>query len=178
VRAGRPGWFGRWPLLLTGTLAAAAAVLIQVGGLTERGATTRSKGDPRLDFFVATKTGGVQRGAPGDTLVPGSRVQFVYSHPTRVWLAVVSRDGAGRASIYFPEGGRTAAELPAGREQPLPVSTVLDEALGPEQIFGLFCQAPVALAPVRDALARGATDPPVPPGCRLSRLTWVKRPSP
>ena len=170
-----PRWSPRWSWVLTGTLAMAAAALAIVPGLMETSPQTRLKGDSRLAFFVE-KAGRVQRGTSGEVLYPGARVQFVYSHPRRSWLAVLSLDGAGKASVYFPQGD-AAAEMPGGSDQRLPVSTILDEALGTERIFGLFCDAPTALAPIREMLARGQTEPAIPPGCRMSRLSWEKRPS-
>jgi hypothetical protein len=174
---GRPATLSRRRQTVAGALALAAAGLALAWGLPRLDRPdpgSRLKGNPRLEFFVQ-RSGQVQRGKPGDVLAPGARVQFAYSHSGRFWLAVLSLDGAGKASIYFPDGD-VAAEMPGGSNQALPVSTVLDEALGTERIYGLFCDAPVALGPIREMLARGQTEPSSPAGCRMLRLSWDKRP--
>jgi hypothetical protein len=105
--------------------------------------------------------------APGDTL------QFTYVSERARHLAVLSLDGADRASVYFPDGAR-AAPIAAGRDVPLPRSTVLDEVLGPERLYGLFCEQPIALEPVRAQLERRRALPPL-DGCRVVQLAIEKR---
>jgi hypothetical protein len=175
-----PGRRQRWPSAAVGALgalAAAAAALLIAPGLTGSGNQTRSKGGARLDFYL-NSGGKVHRGTSGQVVPAGAQIQLVYTHPEPFWLAVISLDGAGQTSVYFPAGsnGQSTAQMKGGTNEPLPVSTILDDVLGTEQLFGLFCKDSTPIAPFRDTLARRRAEPPPPPGCRISRLVWVKRP--
>ncbi|WP_437500048.1 zf-HC2 domain-containing protein [Sorangium sp. So ce1099] len=138
---------------------------------------TRTKGgDGRIGFYVARGEGAVP-GGPGEVVHPGDRLQFTYAAAEAGYFALLSVDGARKASIYFPAGA-AAAPIQAGEEVPLPSSVVLDETLGPETLYGLFCSAPVDLEPIRAALESAPERPPAPAGCRVDRLQIDKRAAP
>jgi len=91
----------------------------------------RSKGGPRLGLFV--KSGDrVRQGADGEVVAPGDTLRFAVTATTSRWVAVLSRDGAGTASLYVPAGGSATPMIAvtAGHDVPLPGGFMLDEALG------------------------------------------------
>jgi hypothetical protein len=159
-----------------GALAAAACVALVVT-LTRPGdgPDTRTKGSARIGFFVK-RGDATWAGKPGEVVRPGDTVQLTYSVSAPSYLAVVSADDAGNVQILYPDGLQ-AAPVPAGQEQLVPQSTILDAVTGIERVVALFCADPIDLAPVRrgwEAQA-GRGDPPVPAGCHSDALTWTKR---
>jgi hypothetical protein len=134
---------------------------------------TRIKGGGRLSFFVASGDA-VHRGNVGEVLRAGDRVEFVLALPEARYVAVLSRDGRGNASVFFPQAPR-AERLEAGPAVKLPTSTELDDAPGREDVYGLFCPEAVELEPVRAGLqATGRLS--APPGCELTTIHWLKQP--
>ena len=129
---------------------------------------TRSKGATQLGFFV-TGAEGTRVGGPGETVHPGDRLTFAVSAPAPTHVAILSRDGAGRASVYHPE-----VPVAAGRGTLLPTATVLDGTLGGERIVAVFCAEAVATEPLRAALAARDELPPLPDGCRAETVTLEK----
>ena len=113
------------------------------------------------------------RAGAGDVVHPGDQLQLTYSSEERGFIAVLSRAGAGAASVYFPAGARAAWPAPPGRDQRLPASTVLDRALGRETIYALHCAEPIAIEPVRRRLAAGAAA--FPPSCTVEEIPLDKR---
>lgn len=171
----------RWlaPAAASALAAAAAALLLfraapdPAGGAAERsGAGERIKGANRIGFFV--KRGGiVQLGGAGERLQPGDAIQFTYSAAEPRYLVILSVDGASQASVYYPSGP-VAARIEPGQDVVLPQSTVLDATLGAERIHGLFCAEPIAVEPLRAALAARPEAPPAAPGCDVDTLTAEK----
>lgn len=132
----------------------------------------REKGSAELGFYL--KRGErVQRGRATDHVQPGDLVRFVYSSPRPRYLAVLSLDAAGHTSIYFPDAP-LASPVRAGTDIPLPSSVMLDQTLGREQVFALFCEAPVSLAPLRAALDQNGALSSVPAGCEAYTLVLHK----
>jgi hypothetical protein len=157
-------------------LAAAAAVLLMFRSTDEALDTTRSKGSDHFGFYI--KRGEhVSEGQSGARVRPGDQLRFTYTIKQARHIAVLSLDGAGVASVYFPDAASTR-ELPAGRARALPDAVELDDTLGEETLFGLFCTAPLELEPIRQQLAqqRGAFEPPA--ACQVQRITIVKEPKP
>jgi hypothetical protein len=165
---------GPWVAAAGGFALAAAALAFFVLRPPD-GDATRAKGARRLGFYV--KRGDeVWRGAPGERLRPGDRLRFTAALRERRYVAVLSLDAAGRASVYFPVGEEAQAVEPAA-EALMPMSTVLDGSVGAETLYGLFCDAPIALAPVREGLEKtGAVA--APPGCELDVVAVDKRAAP
>lgn len=169
-------------LAVAPALAAAAAVLLWLRlpapaidpGAQASGAVTgseRVKGSARITVFVV-RNGVARAAAPGEVVHPGDTLQITYTAAEPAHLAVLSRDGAGVASIYFDHLGRAAAITP-GRDVPLPHSIVLDHVLGRETLYALFCARAVELAPARRSLEAGALAAPA--GCRMEELVIEKR---
>ena len=151
-------------------LALAASVLLLVRTPT---APERTKGGLALTMYVQHGDD-VRRAEPGEHVAPGDAVRFAVSTPTPAYVAVLSLDPTGRASVYFPQTGR-AAHVPAGSEVLLPLGTRLDTTTGEERLLGIFCGSAVELEPIRTALERGTDAAPLPADCQGLRWSFVKR---
>jgi hypothetical protein len=163
-RAPRALWLG----LGAGGLAAAAAVLL----LARAPEGDRTKGGVGLGMWVQ-HDGQVRRAGPGEVVAPGDAIRFAVTTPAPSYVAVLSLDPAGRASVYFP-AGPLAERVMAGADLPLPLATRLDATVGEERVLGLFCDRPVELEPVRAALEAGRDDA-VPHGCQVTGWSFGKR---
>lgn len=137
--------------------------------------STRLKGSSHIGFYV--KHGdAVSPGTIGARVHAGDALRFTYATTTSGYLAILSVDGGKSASIYFPDGP-TAAPIEAAENRPLASSTVLDDTLGHETLYGLFCDKPIALEPVRAALAANPERAPVVEGCTVDVTTFDKDPN-
>ena len=114
----------------------------------------------------------VRRAGPGEVVRAGDSVRFAATSRAPAFLAVLSVDARGAASVYFPLGGRAEA-IPQGTDVALPIATRLDETVGEERIVALFCSQAIELQPVRDGLARG--EAAFPAGCEVVRWSFDKR---
>ncbi len=147
-------------------LAATCLLALNPGGV-------RSKGAPTSIGMYVQHGQAVRRALPGEAVLPGDVVRFVYSSREPRSLAILSLDGAGVASVYFPDGPQTV-DVPAAEEAPLPLGTRLDGVLGEEQVVALFCQRTRALEPVRQALQAAHGALPEVPGCSLATFHFTK----
>jgi hypothetical protein len=170
---GRPAPRRRVPVLaVAGAGLALAASLLLV--IRTPAPTERSKGTG-LGLSMYVRHGNeVRRAAPGESVSPGDAVRFAVSTPAQAFVAVLSLDPAGKASVYFPEAPR-AVQVPAGTDVPLPLGTRLDATTGEERLLGLFCASPVELEPIREALERGHEAASLPADCQGVRWGFVKR---
>jgi len=171
---------------LLGALAAAAGLLVVV---RSEPPAERLKGrQTALSFGVyVLHDGAVRRAGPGEVLAPGDALRFAVKAPGPGYVAVLSLDPAGKASVYYPAGGRAEPLAPAALEGEvaLPLATKLDATVGEERLYALFCQGPVELEPVRAALegagrlegdaAAGAGAAAPPAGCQVTRWRFEKR---
>jgi hypothetical protein len=178
VATGGADWWVRIRRWLVPATAVAAAALIALAvlprsdreGQEEAGGGTRLKGGARLGFYL--KRGEeVVRGASGDVLHPGDQVRFAISAAEPGFAAVLSVDGAGRVSVYHPDGARAQA-FAAGTDQVLPGSIELDEVTGRETVYGFFCAHEVEVSALQTALSAGR---PEASGCRVDRVVWDKQ---
>jgi hypothetical protein len=160
------------PLAPMAMIAALAAVVVGVFVLRPRpDAVTREKGRPTIGFFVE-HAGAVRSGAAGEVVAPGDAIEFTASTERGGWLAIVSIDAAKKTSVYYPDAS-AAAPIAPGRDQVLPLSVVLDEVIGREWIYGVFCDEPFGV----DAAKRIAIDgAPLPAGCIVDSLNIEKSP--
>jgi hypothetical protein len=170
---GRPAPRRRFPrAAVAGLGLALAASLVLV--LRPPPVTERSKGAGiGLTMFVQHGNE-VRRAAPGEAVSPGDAIRFAVSTPAPAYVAVLSVDPLGKASVYFPQADR-AAQVPAGTEVALPLGTRLDATTGEERLLGLFCASPVELEPIRIGLEQGQDGAPLPADCQGLRWSFVKR---
>ncbi|APR78999.1 Hypothetical protein A7982_04346 [Minicystis rosea] len=171
----------RWATPAAAVIAAAAAITMWIRGVPTGGDAsepgTRIKGRPRVAFYVKHGAA-VTPGASGEIVYPGDALQFTYTMPQEVaYFALISVDGAQKASVYYPSTPR-AARIVGGRDAPLDASTVLDGVLGKETIYALFCAEPIELEPARAAFQAAPEGPPIPAGCEVDRVSFVKRAAP
>ena len=158
--------------LAYGAGAAALAAACLVALLPSEG--VRSKGaNASLGMYVQHGQS-VRRALPGETVVAGDAVRFSYSSHEATSLGILSVDGAGVATVYFPDGPQMAT-LPAAEDAPLPLATRLDGVLGEEQVVAIFCRRPHALEPLRKALQASPAALPQLPDCTLSAFHFTKR---
>jgi hypothetical protein len=113
-------------------------------------------------------------GGPGEHLRPGDQLRFTATLERPKHLAILSRDARGVASVYYPAGAVTTA-LAAGADIALENSVELDDALGEERIFAVFCDAAIEVEELRSTLERTG-DIQAGPGCTLDRSAFVKEP--
>lgn len=161
----------RRPRIMLALATAAAATLVVLTHPFAPTEETQTKGGPTLGFYVSHR-GQVRRGADHERVSPGDALRFLYSSDRPNYLAVISRDAAGKSSLYYPGSGDTLAAVGAGRELALDSSVTLDDTLGPEQIFGVFCERPLPIASVMDSVARAAS---APPACQVVELAIEKK---
>lgn len=161
----------RWT---TGLAALAAVFGLWLVASRDRheGVELRGKGKPALSFFV--KHGEVVReGGPGEVVRPNDSINFAVSTDRPAFMAIISVDGSGKVSAYYPDGAAAAA-IPAGRDQVLPRSVLLDDSVGAERVVGVFCDRSILVAEIAAAVARYA----IPQGCVADTLALDKRRTP
>jgi hypothetical protein len=142
---------------------------------TPGGSDTRSKGKPRLGFFV--KRGeSITRGDPGTPVFPGDALRFVYSIDRPYYLAIYSADARG-VSVYFPNTP-LAHPLSVGQDVALEFSVELDDTVGRERLIGLFCPEAFAVERVQSALTSTSSLPDALAGCQRVELQLNKKAHP
>src|SRR5262245_9163517 len=175
---GRRWWRGSW-LPAVAAIAAAAMLLVVTlrpddGHVGVPAPGTRSKGSALFEFYIR-RGDTIRRAGDTEVVYPGDQLQLVYSSPRSGFVTVLSRDGAGVTSVYVPEDGRTAWPAPAGHNQSLPRSTILDATIGRELVHALFCATAIELQPLRGDLAAGRPLRP-PRGCLVETIQLDKLP--
>lgn len=161
-------------------LGAAVAILLIVRGGRDQMIdpqaidATQVKGGLRLGLYIK-RGDSVIEGRSGDVVHPGDAIRFAYTSTSAGYLMILGRDGAGRVSVYYPEGDRAAPIRPA-EDQVLPGSIVLDDVPGSEEIVALACVHPVAAAAAQAALRASRQAPERIAGCAVERLIMDKRP--
>lgn len=146
----------RLPALLWGGLPALALGLVLLLVVVRPGPAPEEpdlgiKGGGTLQLFVR-RHGRVWQAAPGERLQAGDEVRFRVEPLGRRYVLVVSVDGTGKASVYYPFGGAKSAPIAPQGLSELPGSVVLDAAPGPERLFALFSDAPLETAAVTRTL--------------------------
>jgi hypothetical protein len=124
---------------------------------------TRSKGVAHVEYYV--KRGShVHRGAPRERLRAGDQLRFTYSSDGSRFFALLDVDSRG-ARVYYPSGTRAVA-LAAGSAVPLDFGIELDDSVGVERIYAVFCAEPFELESLRAELARSG-ELRAPAGCQI-----------
>jgi len=168
----------RWLPWLGAALAASAAVF---GGVLLRPVADTSgpeyvaKGGVVLTVYRRGAEGGVPV-RTDEALGQGDALQFEVKAGTRGYVAVLSRDGAGHVTVYYPYGGDAAAAYVP--DQPLlPGAIELDGTPGTEELYALFSPEPFTLGAAVKALESGAAlEPGLPATVRVARASLAKRP--
>jgi len=142
----RPAW---WWLAVPMVVAIAAIVLLVRPEPAPPALTI--KGDATWQLFAnrGGQTFAVQDGTP---LAVGDRIRFVITPDGARYVLVVSIDGAGASTVYYPYGGAASAAVTAQGRIELPGSIVLDAAPGPECVFALFSDEPIEAATIEAQL--------------------------
>jgi hypothetical protein len=167
-RPRRAAW--RWSGAAAAVAAVAvAAILVLRPAPDDSG--ERIKGAPHLTMFVQ-HGGQARRGESGERVQPGDKLQFAYSMGDARHLAIVGRDARGAAARYFPLTGATAA-LPAGARVSLDFAVQLDDVLGREVMYGLFCPAAIDVDAVVSALGKTGRLLDL-PRCTVDRIVLEK----
>jgi len=94
-------------------------------------------------WVFANRDGRVFAVRDGTTLAAGDRIRFTVTPAGARYLLVASIDGRGAATIYYPYGGPQSAIVQADRVEPAG-SIELDAATGPERIYALLSDEPIA----------------------------------
>lgn len=171
--ARRARWSWQLPLMAAvGVLAIGLGKGLVSSDAESSGApSVRTKGGPSIGFYV--KRGEhIRRGSSGEVVQPGELVRFTYSTEQPVYFALLHGDAEG-AAVHFPTQPN-AEKLHAGRDVPLDFSIRLDALLGTERVYGVFCDDPIALEPVRAALERTGHIPEL-SRCRVDPVVLNKR---
>jgi len=142
---------------------AAAAVLLLVMMVwrspVERVDDLGIKGNASWQVF-ANRDGQVFAVHDGTELVAGDRIRFAMIPAGARYLLVASIDGLGTATIYYPYDGPQSTAIEGDRVEPAG-SIMLDAAPGPERIYAILSDEPIAADLVRAqlrAVARGGAD--------------------
>jgi hypothetical protein len=162
-----------FPWTAAGVALAAAAAFVLWIGTPRNHPVERLKGGTQLAMFVAHE-GHVRPAAPREQVSPGDSLQFTYSSDRSTYFAILSVDGGHKANIYFPDGGAKAQELEPAQNKALSNSVELDNVLGAEKIYGLFCEQPLELEPVRAQLEKFQALPLL-DHCRVIQLSIEKK---
>jgi hypothetical protein len=134
-------------------------VLVLRRPLPEPDLSVSVKGGPAL-IIAARRGGRVFRPAPSDPVRPGDRIRFVLQGARLPYVLIVSIDGAGQASVYVPYQGTASARIASRQRMELDETVVLDASPGPERVFAFLSPTPLAVDPIRAALAAvGAQGP-------------------
>lgn len=159
VERTKGGFFSRFKLTvlvpLAGLAAALAVVATTGGGQTEDDLYVGVKGEPTLEVFASRAGGSAFAVTQGVALKPEDRIRFVVNPAGGKYLLVVSRDGAGAISVYYPFGEQQSALVASNTKSELPGSVELDATLGDERLFAIFSNEPVSAAAVESALQAG-----------------------
>ncbi len=137
-------------------------------------AGTQAKGSgPRLHLYVR-REGAVVESTALEHWRPGDVLGFTYSCSQSLHLAVLGRDALGTVGVYYPSGP-TAAPVEPGDDVAFGDGIELDDTLGEEVVYGVFCARAVAVEELRVAVERAREQPVLPPGCSLVTISADKR---
>jgi hypothetical protein len=155
AQTGEPWWRRllkpRW-MPLYAAMAAAAAVLVmvapQIPGFGPGPSEIRTKGRADIDFYLL-RDGDVFPGDPAALHHPGDRLQFTYRSLGEGSLVLLSVDGTGRVTVFYPSSGDQPVAIVPGERHVLPGSIELDAAPDFELFLAFFGASDVE-GPVRD----------------------------
>lgn len=172
-----------WIATAASAVAAAALVFLVLRPRAPTGepAGERTKGSGPELVLVAGRTsvpgGQLAPLASGDVVFAGDSLQAAYTSPYDGFGAVLARDGAGEAFSYVPPVGDRMVALPAGTNRSFPASTTLDDVVGAERVFVLWCEHSHSVAPLLAQL-RASGEVATPEGCFVRRVELTKQAPP
>lgn len=136
VPAPANGW--RWfvPVLLAALVAAFALPMLVRSPDDAYTTDVRVKGGATLVPFV--DEAGAMVPYDGRTVGEGDVMQFMVRRGDYRQVVVLSVDGQGTVTVFWPEAPSTVAHLSDRAEVPLPGSITLDDAPGPEVFVAVF----------------------------------------
>jgi len=137
---------------------------------------TRTKGGASFELYIR-HAGQTRRAGDREVVFPGDQLQLEYTTTEPGHLLLLSLDGKGTASVYFPSTDSRAWPAPAGRGQLVPESTILDAVLGEEYLHALYCARRVEVEPLRQELVEGLVFD-APPGCSVRTILLEKKVGP
>jgi len=140
------------PVLASIALAATAVMVLLPRIKLSHLGTSRTKGQYRMSFDVVSPEGILSDSTT--TAHPGDQLQWTVHLTHPIHVAILGRDAAGAVQVYYPQGLFTEYLTTSG---PLPVATELDDVLGDEQIYTIFCDRRVQLTALRKSLETRAT---------------------
>lgn len=151
-------------------LAAIVAFAIMPHSPRRTTAATRIKGGVHVDFFIK-RDQAVTRGVSGASVHPGDLLRFTYTSVDDAQLALINIDDRG-ATVYYPRDSNASIPIEAGHSIALDFSVELDDNIGSEHIYGVFCPEPFVLS----AAIKGLSGPqPMPPAhCQLDVIVLQK----
>lgn len=112
----------------------------------------RTKGATALGVIVRRASGATERLSSGGTVFPGDTLRFEVASSQPGFVAVISVDQAGAATLYSPFQGEMHF-LSTSTPVLLPEAVVADEALGAERLIAVFCRERQSLEEVHSAAA-------------------------
>lgn len=162
----------RWLAPALAVLSAAAAVALFLGRTPEPDGEIRLKGvSGELDVFVK-RNGKVFRWQT-EALKPGDQLRYSFRAPEPLHVMVLSREASGAVNQYFPA---ESASFAVDRGVTLSkVATELDDTLGTETLWAVFCQKPFTADNLRQQLEQAGVLAPG-EGCATQRLEFAKEP--
>ncbi len=126
------------------------------------------KGDLALAVYRQTAAGS-ERLESGAEVKPGDKLRFEVRAQDPGHVAILSRDGAGHVTVYYPYAATRSA--PYRPEEPLlPGAIALDDTLGAEDVWALYGREPFELAPAIQRLEQGSA-----PDGVSARMRWTKK---
>jgi hypothetical protein len=141
----------RWFPVMAAVAAAAivlVAVLPQIPGIGPQPGEIRTKGKPDIDFYLL-RDGEVFPGDASALHHPGDRLQFTYRSDGEGSLVLLSVDGTGHVTVFYPSKGEVPVAIIPGERHVLPGSIELDDAPDFELFLAFFGSSDVE-GPVRD----------------------------
>jgi hypothetical protein len=141
----RPRWLGLGLPLAAAAVMVLAAVRRAPAPSAEPPATALKGTASEVSFLAVARQGTRVFRLPSTApLRGGDQVRFVVDPGPHRFLLVASVDGAGRANVYHPYGGRQSAPVTPYQRLEIPGSIVLDGAPGPERLYALYSDRPLA----------------------------------
>ena len=119
--------------------------------------TERIKGGPSIHVYVDDPSG-PKAANDGIRLGTGARIQVRYQAAEHGYLFVASRDGRGQRTPLYPDTPTESLAIDGAGT--LDGSIILDDAVGPERIYGFFSTVPLTWTEVDSALAQADPSDP------------------